>query len=79
MIVVMTWMKKLKFPYGYAMGLKRAVNLTIGKLTGLKRHDFHILMERIVLVMFCGYMSKAMWQTIAELRYFYRHIFVKNQ
>jgi hypothetical protein len=34
-----------------------------------------ILMERIVPVMFCGNMSDAMWQTIAELSYFYRHIY----
>ena len=49
------------------MGLKRAVNLKTGKLTGLKSHDFHILMERIILVMFRGYMPDAMWQAIGEL------------
>jgi hypothetical protein len=26
-IKVMRWMKKIKFPYGYAMGFKRSVNL----------------------------------------------------
>ena len=59
-IEVMRWMKKIKFPDGYAAGLKRAVNLKTGKLTGLKSHDFHILMERIILVMFRGYMPDAM-------------------
>jgi hypothetical protein len=68
----MRWMKKIKFLDGYATGLKRAVNLKMGKLTGLKSHDFHILMERIIPVMFCGYMPDAMWQEIAELSYFYR-------
>jgi hypothetical protein len=42
--------KKIKFPDGYAAGLKRAVNLKTGKLIGLKSHDFHILMERIIPV-----------------------------
>jgi len=59
-IEVMRWMKKIKFPDGYAAGLKRAVNLKTGKLTGLKSHDFHILMERIIPVMFRGYMPDAM-------------------
>ena len=74
-IEVMRWLKKNKFLDGYVVGLKRAVNLKTGKLTGLKSHDFHILMERIILVMFRGYMSDAMWQAIAELSYLYRQIF----
>jgi hypothetical protein len=59
--------EKIKFPDGYVAGLKRDVNLKTGKLTGLKSHDFHILMERIISVMFRGYIPDAMWQAIAEL------------
>jgi hypothetical protein len=70
--------EKIKFPDGYAAGLKRAVNLKTGKLIGLKSHDFHILMERIILVMFRGYMPDAMWQAITELSYFYRKICAKE-
>jgi hypothetical protein len=77
-IEVMRWMKKIKFPDGYATGLKRFVNLKMGKLTGLKSHDFHILMERTIPVMFRGYMPDAMWQAIAELSYFYRQICAKE-
>jgi hypothetical protein len=39
--------EKIKFPDGYAAALKRVVNLKTGKVTGLKSHDFHILMESI--------------------------------
>jgi hypothetical protein len=60
--------EKNKFPDGYAASLKGAMNLKTRKLTGLKSHDFHILMERIIPVMFCGYMPDAIWQAIAELR-----------
>jgi hypothetical protein len=49
--------------------------LTTGKLTGLKSHDFHILMERIIPVMFRGYMPDAMWQAIA---YFRRRLAAEN-
>jgi hypothetical protein len=45
-------MKKIKFSDGYVVGLKIAVNLKTGKLTGLKSHDFHILMERLSLSCF---------------------------
>jgi hypothetical protein len=74
----MRWMKKIKFSDGYAAGLKRAVNFKTRKLTELKNHDFYILMERIITVMFCGYMPDAMWQAIAELCYFYRQICAKE-
>jgi hypothetical protein len=70
--------EKIKFPNGYAAGLKRAVNLKTGKLSGLESHDFHILMERIIPVMFCGYMPDAMWQAIAKLSYFYMQICAKE-
>jgi hypothetical protein len=70
--------EKIKFPDGYAAGLKRAVNLKTGKLTRLKSHDFHILMKRFIPVMFRGYMPEAMWQAITELSYFYRYICAKE-
>jgi hypothetical protein len=42
---VMTWMKNLKFPDGFADGFRRTVNLKSGKLIGLKSHDYHVIME----------------------------------
>jgi hypothetical protein len=60
------------------VGLKRAMNLKMGKLIGLKSNDFHILIERITPVMFPGYMPDAMWQRIAELSYFYKQICAKE-
>jgi hypothetical protein len=45
-------MKGLKFLDGYTAGLRRSVNMMIGKLIGLKSHNYHIIMERLLLVMF---------------------------
>ncbi|WVZ77611.1 hypothetical protein U9M48_025460 [Paspalum notatum var. saurae] len=45
---VLRWMKNLKFPDGYAAGLRRAVNLKTEKLNGLKALDYHIIMERLL-------------------------------
>ncbi|WVZ57987.1 hypothetical protein U9M48_008309, partial [Paspalum notatum var. saurae] len=49
------WLKTLKFPDRYAPNLKLAVNVKTEKLTGLKSHDYHIIIERLLLVMFRGY------------------------
>jgi hypothetical protein len=43
------------------------MNVTIEKLTGLKSHDYHIIMERLVPVMFQSYLDDAVWMVLAEL------------
>jgi hypothetical protein len=45
-------MQDLKFPDGYAAGFRRAVNMETGKINGLKSHDYHRFMERLLPVMF---------------------------
>jgi hypothetical protein len=34
------------------------VNLKIGKFSELKSHDYHIIMERLLPVMFSGFVKK---------------------
>jgi hypothetical protein len=69
---VMRWMKHLKFLGGYAAGFRRSMTLKTMKMKGLKSHDFHIIMERLMLVMFRGYISHDVWKTLAKVSYFYR-------
>jgi hypothetical protein len=52
---VLIWLKNLKFPDGYAVGFRRALNLDTGKLSGVKSHDYHIFMESLLHVMFLRY------------------------
>jgi hypothetical protein len=73
----MRWIKGLKFPDGYAVGLRRSVNVTTGKLTGLKSNDCHIIMERLMSVMFCSYLDDVVWMVLVELSYFYRQLCAK--
>jgi hypothetical protein len=74
---VMKCMKDIKFPDGYAAGFRRSVNLKTMKMNGLKSHDFHIIMERLMPVMFRGYISDAVWKTLAEVSYFYIQLCAK--
>jgi hypothetical protein len=75
---VMKWLKNLKFPDGYAAGFRRAVNLKTGKINGLKSHDYHIIMERLLPVMFHGFVHDDVWKVLAELSYFYRQLCAKE-
>jgi hypothetical protein len=68
----MRWMKRLKFSDVYTAGLRRSVNMATEKLIGLKSHDYHTIIERLLSVMLRGYFNDAMWTVLAELSYFYR-------
>jgi hypothetical protein len=75
---VMRLMKGLKFPDGYAASLRRSVNMTARNLTGLKSHDYHIIMDRLLPVMFRGYFDDVVWMVLAEVSYFYRQLCAKE-
>jgi hypothetical protein len=74
----MRWMKGLKFSDGYAAGLRRSVNMMMGKLLRLKSHYYHIIMERPLPVTFRGYFDDVVWMVLAELSYFYRQLCAKE-
>jgi hypothetical protein len=76
--VVLIWLQNLKFPDGYAAGFRRAVNLESGKLSGVKSHDYHIFLERLIPVIFCGYFNDDVWKALAELSHFYRQLYDKE-
>jgi hypothetical protein len=54
------------------------VNMATGKLIGLRSHDYHIIMERLLPVMFQGYFDDAVWTVLPELSYFYRQLCAKE-
>jgi hypothetical protein len=54
------------------------VHVKAGKIHGLKSHDYHIIMERLLPVMLCGYLDDDIWEALAELSYFYRQLCAKK-
>jgi hypothetical protein len=75
---VLRWLKTLKFLDRYTANIKRAVNVGTGKLNGLKSHDYHIFIERLMPIMFRGYFKPDLWKMFAELSYFYGQICAKQ-
>jgi hypothetical protein len=72
------WIKTLKFPDGYASNLSRGVNLSTMRVLGMKSHDYHIWIERLLLVMVRGYVPERVWLVLAELSYFFRQLCAKE-
>lgn len=77
-IIILKWFKQLMFPDGFAANLRRVVNLAQKKFIGLKSHDHHIIMERLLPVALRGFIPEAEWREIAELSFFYRQLCAKE-
>ena len=68
----------LMFPDGYAANLSRGVNLSTMRVLGMKSHDFHIWIERILPAMVRGYVPEHVWLTLLELSHFFHQLCAKE-
>jgi hypothetical protein len=48
------------------------------EIHGLKSHDYHIIVERLLSVMLREYLDNDIWEALAELSYFYRQLCTKE-
>jgi len=69
---ILKWIQDLKFPDAYAANIRRGVNLEQKRVLGLKSHDYHIFIERLLAVVFRGFLPDNVWRSLAKLSYFYR-------
>jgi hypothetical protein len=69
---VLEWIKMLMIPDGYATNLSRVMNLSTMRVLGMKIHDYHIWIGRILLVMVRGYVPKHVCLVLAELSNLFR-------
>ena len=75
---VLEWFQTLMFPDGYAANLRREVNLTTMRINGLKSHDYHIWIERLLPVMVRDYFPDNVWRVLVELSNFFRILYAKE-
>jgi hypothetical protein len=75
---ILKWLKTLIFWDHYATKIKWAVNVSTSKLNDLKSHDYHIIIERLMSMMFFAYFKGNLWKMLAEFSYFYRQICAKQ-
>ncbi len=71
-IAFFDFLRNVKFPDGYASNLARCISGC--KVQGLKTHDCHILLQRILPVAMRGIMHKDIYEAIAELGNFFREL-----
>lgn len=71
-------LKYIKVPDGYASNISRCVNLKDRKLSGLKSHDGHILMQDILPIALNASMSHEVVAVISELSSFFKSLCAKT-
>jgi hypothetical protein len=73
------FVSNVQFPDGYASNISRCVNMEgAGSMHGLKTHDCHILLQRILPAGLRGLVRKDVYEVIAELGRFSRQLCSKT-
>ncbi|KAL5544976.1 hypothetical protein UlMin_008760 [Ulmus minor] len=64
------FIRPVKFPDGFASNLLKNVAQNDSRLLGLKSHDCHVIMQRLLPVGCRSLVNKNIWSTIVELSFF---------
>ena len=68
------WVKNLKFPDGYESNMGRCVEMKKLKLFGMKSHDCHVFMQRLIPIAFCEILPLNVWKVLTELSLFFKEL-----
>ena len=72
--VVCEWVKNLKFSYGYVSNMGQCVDLKKHKLFGMKSHDCHVFMQRLIPIAFRNLMLTNVWEPLTELSLLFKDL-----
>ncbi|XP_041011471.1 uncharacterized protein LOC121255261 [Juglans microcarpa x Juglans regia] len=68
------WLSEVKFPDGFASNIARCVNVSDGKISGMKSHDCHIFMQALLPVVIGGFLRPDVRQALIELSGFFKEL-----
>lgn len=77
-VIFCDFIRGVKFPSGFASNIANCINAEGNKLQGLKTHDCHILLQRLLALGIKGLVNKDMYNVLAELGKFFREICSKT-
>ncbi|CAH9124429.1 unnamed protein product [Cuscuta epithymum] len=72
------FLKSVRYPDGYAANISKNVSLDTGKITGLKSHDNHVLLQRVLPVGIRKYLPKEVVDPIVRLSSFFQQLCSKT-
>lgn len=72
-VAICEWVRSLKLPDGYASNLARCVDMKEAKSFGMKSHDCHVFMQRLLPLAFKA-LPKPILNTLTEFSKFFREL-----
>ena len=72
------WVKNLKFLDSYSANLSRCVNIEERKISGLKTHDCHVFLERLLPLEVHDFLPKKVSDALTELSNFFKELCSKK-
>ena len=70
--------KSISYPDGYAANISRCVTTKNGRLSGMKSHDCHVLLQRLLPIGMRGFVNKEISTTLFELGNFFQELCSKT-
>ena len=64
----------MKLPEGYASNISRCVRINEGKILGLKSHDCHVLLQRLLPIGKRAFLRKDVCTILVELCKFFQDL-----
>nr|CAM59133.1 putative transposase [Antirrhinum majus] len=71
-IKVLEWLRGLRFPDGYASNISRCVQMQHLRLAGMRSHDCHVFMQRLMPNAFHDFLPDSVWGPLVEVSNFFR-------
>ncbi|XP_042972958.1 uncharacterized protein LOC122304759 [Carya illinoinensis] len=68
------WMANLKFPDGFVSNISRCVSVRDCKISGLKSHDCHVFLQRLLPIAVGGYLRSDIALALTELSIFFKEL-----
>ncbi|XP_042964514.1 uncharacterized protein LOC122298711 [Carya illinoinensis] len=67
-------LSKFKFPDGFTSNIARCVNVSEGKISGMRSHDCHLFMQALLSVVIGGFLRADMGQALLKLSWFFKEL-----
>ena len=71
---IFDWIKALRFPDGYASNLGRCIDSKQVKMFGMKTHDCHVFMQRLLPIALKEVVPVKVWEAVTELSVFFKDL-----
>ncbi|XP_042958210.1 uncharacterized protein LOC122293820 [Carya illinoinensis] len=68
------WLSDIKFPDGFSSNISNCVSLRDGKISGMKSHDCHVFLHRLLPIAAGGFLRSDIALALTELSTFFKEL-----